>query len=296
MTVAAVLALAVVGTGAALRLSHLRRVARVRGEPPVIKADNSPTKVVPAPRRRAAGKTPGSAARRATAASRLVSREEKPVDVNRGPAHRVWCFRALNPNGNPPPAPAFRQSAPPWPRRQRHAADNEPRRIRTLAVKGDADNGGVPPAPTRRRRAPRPARHHGVHAGSGAPTRNPASANASANAPMSLAPNRPQAEPPPRRRDQSGADRAGRRRRGGGSYLVAGLVAASEAEAQAPTARCRGISVVLGSRPPVIKRADLGARACITARMVGPFRTRTRPSQFCGSLKAAGGQCVVQRN
>ena len=48
MTVAAVLALAVVGTGAAF--AYRTYVGSPRsGEPPIIKADNSPTKVVPAP-------------------------------------------------------------------------------------------------------------------------------------------------------------------------------------------------------------------------------------------------------
>ena len=48
MAVAAVLALAVVGTGAAF--AYRTYVGSPRsGEPPIIKADNSPTKVVPAP-------------------------------------------------------------------------------------------------------------------------------------------------------------------------------------------------------------------------------------------------------
>jgi cell division protein FtsN len=29
---------------------------------------------------------------------------------------------------------------------------------------------------------------------------------------------------------------------------------------------------------------------------VGPFDTADEASQFCATLKAAGGQCVVQRN
>jgi hypothetical protein len=30
--------------------------------------------------------------------------------------------------------------------------------------------------------------------------------------------------------------------------------------------------------------------------MVGPFGTPEEASLFCGNLKTAGGQCVVQRN
>ncbi len=48
MTVAAILALAVVGTGAAF--AYKTYVGSPRsGEPPIIKADNTPTKIVPAP-------------------------------------------------------------------------------------------------------------------------------------------------------------------------------------------------------------------------------------------------------
>ena len=58
VTVAAVLALAVVGTGAAF--AYRTYVGSPRsGEPPIIKADNSPTKIVPAPAMRL-GKTLGS--------------------------------------------------------------------------------------------------------------------------------------------------------------------------------------------------------------------------------------------
>ena len=47
MTIAAVLALAVVGTGAAFAYRTFVGSPR-SGEPPIIRADNSPTKVVPA--------------------------------------------------------------------------------------------------------------------------------------------------------------------------------------------------------------------------------------------------------
>jgi cell division protein FtsN len=52
----------------------------------------------------------------------------------------------------------------------------------------------------------------------------------------------------------------------------------------------------LGSRSPLIKRADLGEKGIYYRAMVGPFGTPDEASQLCSSLKAAGGQCVVQRN
>ena len=59
---------------------------------------------------------------------------------------------------------------------------------------------------------------------------------------------------------------------------------------------CGKFPGVLGSRAPVIKRADLGDRGVYYRALVGPFGTPDEASQFCGSLKTAGGQCVVQRN
>ena len=43
-------------------------------------------------------------------------------------------------------------------------------------------------------------------------------------------------------------------------------------------------------------RADLGDKGVFYRAMVGPFGSQDEAAQFCGSLKTAGGQCVVQRN
>lgn len=52
----------------------------------------------------------------------------------------------------------------------------------------------------------------------------------------------------------------------------------------------------LGSRTATIERADLGAKGIYYRVMVGPFMSAGAADQFCSSLKAAGGQCVTQRN
>lgn len=71
----------------------------------------------------------------------------------------------------------------------------------------------------------------------------------------------------------------------------------NEADAQASYKALQGkFPTVLGSHTPVIKRADLGDKGVYYRAMVGPFGTPGEASQFCGSLKTAGGQCVVQRN
>ena len=71
----------------------------------------------------------------------------------------------------------------------------------------------------------------------------------------------------------------------------------TEADAQASYKALQGkFPTVLGSRPPLIKRADLGEKGVFYRAMVGPFGSPEEASHFCGTLKSAGGQCVVQRN
>jgi Cell division protein len=93
--------------------------------------------------------------------------------------------------------------------------------------------------------------------------------------------------------------RPGSPRAGGssGGYLVQVSSQRNEADAQASYRSLQSkFPAVLGSRSPVIKRADLGDKGVYYRAMVGPFSSSDEASQFCGSLKTAGGQCVVQRN
>ena len=56
-------------------------------------------------------------------------------------------------------------------------------------------------------------------------------------------------------------------------------------------------SDLLAKLPHAVAKADLGADKGIYYRaMVGPFGSTEEATQFCGNLKTAGGQCVVQRN
>jgi cell division septation protein DedD len=52
----------------------------------------------------------------------------------------------------------------------------------------------------------------------------------------------------------------------------------------------------LGSRQPIIRRADLGTKGVFYRTMIGPFASAQEASQFCATYKAAGGQCVVPNN
>jgi hypothetical protein len=302
MTVAAVLALAVVGTGAAFGYRTFVGSPR-SGEPPIIKADNSPTKVVPAPSDAGTGKNPDRLLS-GDGGERLVSREETPVDVNaRSGAPRV-VFPQLNQNANPPAAASVSPSAPMPAVATGTMPNNEPRKVRTLAVKGDAaDNGGVPagagPPP---KPATRSVAAQAVAPGPGPtvpPARNPASANASANTPMSLAPQAGQAPDaaPPTRTAATNPTQAAAPAPTSGGYLVQVSSQKNEADAQASYRALQGkFPSVLGPHSSLVKRVDLGEKGVYYRAFAGPFGSSEEAAQVCSNLKSAGGQCFVQRN
>ncbi len=304
VTVAAVLALAVVGTGAAFRYRTYVGSSR-SGEPTIIKADNSPTKVVPAQSAGGTSKIPDRMPP-ADAGEKLVSREEAPVDVNsRSGVPRVG-FPPLNQNSSPPPVASVSPTGPvleayqilgQQPGATRDTMPNrEPRKIKALIAKGDAaENGGIPVG------AAAPAKPDPAVQSASAPVapaqRNQSAANASANAPLTLSPQSAPAsdKAPPTRLAATNAVQTAPS--AGGGYLVQVASQKNEAEAQASY---RGLQnkfpAALGSRPPVIKRADLGDKGVYYRTMVGPFGSTEEAGQFCGNLKSAGGHCVVQKN
>jgi hypothetical protein len=218
------------------------------------------------------------------AAEKLVSREEQPVDVKdiakSGP--RV-VFPPLNQNANPPStasvAPGNKLAANGG--SAAAVGGTEPRKIKTLMVRSDEANATAAapapvPAPPATTRAAVP------------PT---AGAAPSANAPLSLA---PQAAPSrvasvnPAHNEQPAVT---------GGYVVQVSSQRSETDARASFKVLQHkFPSVFGSHTPLIKRADLGSRGVYYRAMVGPFGTSEQAVQFCGNLKSAGGQCVVQRN
>jgi hypothetical protein len=299
VTVAVVLALAVVGTGAAFAYRTYLGSPR-SGEPPIIKADNSPTKIVPAPSDGSA-KVPDRMAT-GDGKEKIVPREEAPVDVNARTGPRV-VFPPLNPNSNPPSAASV---APAGPLPSAVAGNGtlpssgtEPRRIKTLAVRGDQADGAVVPVNAPPPAKPAPAPKAAAAAPAAPVTRGPpSSANANASAPLSLAPQpgQPAAATEPRAR-VAAANPAAAAPSGGGGYMVQVASQKNESDAQASYRALQGkYSSVLGSRSPVIRRADLGEKGVYYRAMIGPFGSADEASQFCGTLKTAGGQCVVQRN
>jgi len=308
VTVMAVLALAVIGTGAAF--AYRSYVASPRsGDPPIIRADNSPTKIVPSPAD-SASKTPDRMPV-GDGTEKIVPREEAPVDINRAGAAggpRV-VFPALNPNGNPPSAASVAPSnvpvasAGPVPSNGT-LPNNEPRKIKTFSVRGDQSDTGAPAAAAPPPSAAKPTPAPKTAAAPAVPRGSPASANASTNAPLSLSPQGAQeaTAPAPDTKTRvatttNPAQTAPSAAAGSGGYVVQVSSQRSEADAQASFKALQSkFPAVLGSQSPLIKRADLGEKGIYYRAMVGPFGSADEASQFCGNLKSAGGQCVIQRN
>ena len=296
ITVFAVLVLAVFGVGGAFAYRTYMGSAR-NGEPPIIRADAGPTKIVPTPTD-AGAKVPDRM-QTGEGNEKIVPREEAPVDVSTRSGPRV-VFPPLNQNGSPPTIASAAPSAPlPANSTNGTLPNNEPRRIKTFSVRGDpADPAANPVAPAANPPAgARPAAAARTSATRTASAGNPSAANA--NGPLSLAPQgQPAAAEPPTRMAATNPTQTPPSAGGAsGGYLVQVSSQRSEADAQASYKALQGkFPSVLGSHTPLIKRADLGEKGVYYRAMVGPFGSSDEASQLCTSLKTAGGQCIVQRN
>jgi hypothetical protein len=289
MTVAAILALAVVGTGAAF--AYKTYVGSPRsGEPPIIKADNTPTKVVPAPTDSSA-KVPDRMVT-GDGTEKIVPREEAPVDVNARASGPRVVFPPLNPNANPPPVASVSSSnlppsAGPIPSNGTMPATT-PRPVRTVAVKGDQTDSATPQSAAKPAAPPKPI------AAPAAPRTPPTSANASANQPLSLAPQASPAEPPQRMAATNPTQIAPSAAPESQGVMVSVSSQDTEAAAKESYRVTQGkYPSVLGSRSAVIRRTELSDGKVKYRALVGPYRSRQEASQFCKELVAAGGQCFI---
>lgn len=268
LTVAMVLALGVVGTAGAF--AYRSFTGPRSGEPPVIKADTGPTKIVP-PTNQTADASGKLIYDRigAGGAERVVPREEQPLDVKTGAGTRV----VLPPMGQQS-ANAAQAALQPGARGAAAPQGEEPRKVRTLSIRPDQPE-AAPVAPP----AKQPAR-----------TQAPQTANASTgNGPVSLSPPGQQAAPV---RTASTAPIAGP-----GAFVVQVSSQRSEADAQSSYRALQGkYPSVLGSRQAAIRKADLGDKGVYYRAIVGPFGSSDEATRLCESLKSAGGQCNVMRN
>jgi hypothetical protein len=318
LAIAAVFALAVIGTAGAFGYRALYGSSSPSGPPPVIKAEVKPSKIVPA----ADSKDPKSGKLIYDRVNngqkeKLVSREEQPVgtvlpqDQNGAPGGGSMQQAALGngvlgvepkkihtiaihpnqtvdapaqpPAAAPAPAPAPARPAAPAPS-PRAAANPAPRQVahaeppaRHAAAPSNAPLSLNPNAPAAPARTPqRTVRTAAV----AAPT---PIAPARAAAPASIAPTRTTA---PTHVAPAG----------GGGYAVQIVARHNEADAQTSFRSLQAkYPQQLGGRAPLIRRVDLGAKGIYYRAMVGPFGSADEASHVCSSLKAAGGQCIVQR-
>jgi hypothetical protein len=199
-------------------------------------------------------------------------------------------FPALNQNANPPPVASVSpsnlppSSAGPIPSNGTMPATT-PRPVRTVAVKGDQTDSATPQSAARPAAPPKPV---------AAPRTPPTSANASANQPLSLAPQASPAEPPQRMAATNPTQIAPSAAPETQGVMVSVSSQDTEAAARESYRVTQGkYQSVLGSRSAVIRRTELSDGKVKYRALVGPYRTRQEASQFCKELMAAGGQCFI---
>lgn len=318
LTVMAVLALAVVGTAVAFGYRAVFSNSGSALTPPTIKADAGSNKVVPAAQSgdAAAGKLIYDRVGDKSQPERVVSREEQPVDLkNAAPPPRVVLSSGMSnpiapmPNSPvPASAPAFAapsaQPAAPLAAATAANASTEPKKVRTLTIRPDQpvaapETAGAPSAPVSA-----PARQ-AVAVDQPAPVsttvrtttiRPQQTAQGDPNAPLSLTPNNSAQRVGTMRTASAPAARPVATNSGDSAYAVQVTSQRSEADAQSSFQALQAkYPNVLGNRQAMIRRADLGDKGTYYRAQV-PFGSQGEASEFCASLKAAGGQCVVQRN
>jgi hypothetical protein len=316
MAITAIFALAVIGTAGAFGYRALFGTSGPSQPPPVIKADTAPSKIVPVTVSKAPNKLITDRVADRAQDEKLVSREEQPVA--------------------PPPPPPLQQAQGSAPQAAPPTAlgsgviSSEPKKIRTIAIHPDqsglGDNQPVeatapapPPPPPATRMAPAPtappaqaASNPPVAANPESPPRQTESravppaprTTASGNAPLSLSPDAsaaPAARAPMRTAAVAAPAPIARAAKpaaaASGSYAVQVSSQRSEADAQAAFRSLQAkFPNQLGGKQALIHKVELGDKGIYYRAMVGPFANANEASELCSGLKAAGGQCIIQRN
>ena len=268
--VAAVIGLALVGTAGAF--GYWAWSTGPRGEPPLIKADTTPNKVVPATQGDGAGnKSIYDRFSDKGTTERMVSREEAPAEIKSAPPRSVYPSSG-GVYGPPPAQPA---AAPPS---SGVSANGAPRVVHTETIRpnqvASADI-GQPVAPPLTAAATPP---------------GPPPAAAKQPAPRakqaSQSPAAQPADTPPAREAAPT-----------GGFVVQLSSQKTEEEARASfKVLAAKYSAVFGDREPYIKRVTIPEKGTFYRANVGPFTTSAEANHFCSNLKIVGGQCIVQKN
>lgn len=215
----------------------------------------------------------------------------------------------------PPAPPPMPNAAPaPTPTPGPAQVTGEPRRIHTVTIRSDqaANSEAAPAAPPPAQNAPRaaPAAARSTPRAEAAPPKPKPTAmtntsRPAANAPLSIVPGgqpevpaaspaRTHAVAPPVAIASATPEVV---RSGSGRYAVQVTSQRSESEAQASYRELQAkFPHQLGGRQPIIRRADLGAKGTYYRALVGPFASAEEAASMCSGLKAAGGNCLVQKN
>ncbi|MBB3020555.1 cell division protein FtsN [Microvirga lupini] len=301
VAIAAVIGALVLGGGGAYLASGSSSITG--GEPPLIKANNEPTKVQP--------QNPGGVEipnqnkqiyERASqdGATKVVNREEQPVDVQ----------QAVRMNGNAvadATGGAIGASGKP-----QHTASlnlGEPKKVRTVTIRPDGTVAGEAPAPQPMAPAamtlPPQAQPAPVHTASAQiPAAQPRPvASTPVAAPATPAPTpkpapaaaTPSSTPAPQQvaSVQPVAPAAAETTPTGGFAVQLGT-AGSEAAAQSVLASAQRKYADLGGVPGMIRKAEVNGSTVYRVR-VGPM-AKEEASSLCSKLQGQGGQCFVAKN
>lgn len=332
----AAIAVAVIGVGGVM--AYRSTSGSKDGLPPMIAADGGPTKVAPT--------NPGGAEipnqnkqiyERAGEApvnqSKVVSREEQPVDVQQaartmpsrvamsGPGATPQNGSGANPLAQAPAAairPAAQTSEPALTPGAAIPGLGEPRRVRTVSIRPDGTpapaagagagyaNGSAPLATGS---APRVTSTQPLNPGTApaaAPPRRPAQAEAAPEAPKvqeRMTTPAPATTPSAPTRVANAAPPASAQppataaiRSGTGDFAVQLAAPGSEAEARATfSALQRKYPAQLGGQAPLVKKTELAGGKTVYRLRIGPY-SREDATTMCTQLQAAGGQCFIAKN
>jgi len=301
LTAVTLIGCAMIGTAGAYGYRTYYVTPNAGKVPPVITAETSPSKVVSAAEG-PSGKFIQDRVRDPVQNERLVSREEPPADiwpsapprvVLPSPLPRSQTQPALPPAAPPSASASAQPSAP--------GGASDTKRVRTVTIRPDGTDAPgrpgnpqaavTPPAP----RASPPPRNTG-------PTSLDPQDFSSAPAPREPAPRERAAATPPPSTTQSVQPPAPRQAAvpsegPSGGYAVQLSSQRSETEAQASYRALQAkFPDQLSGRSAMVKRVDLGSKGIYYRALVGPFTSSDDATQFCSELKAAGGQCFIQRN
>jgi hypothetical protein len=320
VVVLAMLGLVMIGAGGAFAYRAMFGGAILAPSlPPVIKANDAPSKIVPNRTDAQSAASNPAGATTSGAPDKLVSREEQPVAIQpaNAPPRVVSTIPVLPapgaaPAGGAPALPSVpaQPSAPPkvagpaQPPAAPLAGSGEPKKVHTVTIRsdqvGNANAAAAPapapaaPAPAARPRAEAPARATAPKGGGNAPLAIVPVAQGAAPAPAAEPPRshvaRTEAPSAPAATAPAAAPAAG-------GYAVQVTSQRSEAEAQTEFKSLQAkFPGQLGNRQPIIHRADLGDKGTFYRAMVGPFASSEAAAAMCSNLKAAGGSCIVQKN